>query len=79
MSIKSMIREIALSAKDASRLLRTIKRKEKDAALESIARKLIERKSEIMIQNKKDLVAAKEKGLSPAMLDRLTLDEKTIN
>ncbi len=79
MSIKSMIREIALSAKDASRLLRTIKRKEKDAALESIARKLIERKNEIMIQNKKDLIAAKEKGLSPAMLDRLTLDEKTIN
>lgn len=79
MSIKSMIREIALSAKEASRLLRTIKRKEKDAALESIARKLVERKDEIMIQNKKDLAAAKEKGLSPAMLDRLTLDEKTIN
>jgi glutamate-5-semialdehyde dehydrogenase len=79
MSIKSMIREIALSAKDASRLLRTIKRRDKDAALESIAKKLIERKDEIMIQNKKDLVAAKEKGLSPAMLDRLTLDAKTIN
>jgi glutamate-5-semialdehyde dehydrogenase len=79
MSIKAMIREIAVSAKEASRHLRTLKRKEKDAALESIARKLIERKNDIMIQNKKDLIAAKEKGLSPAMLDRLTLDEKTIN
>ncbi|NLA74588.1 MAG: glutamate-5-semialdehyde dehydrogenase [Deltaproteobacteria bacterium] len=79
MPIKSMVREIALSAKDASRQLRTIKRKEKDAALESIARKLVEYKNDIMVQNKKDLTAAKEKGLSPAMLDRLTLDEKTIN
>ncbi len=79
MPIKSMIREIATSAKDASRLLRTINRKEKDAALESIGRKLVERKNEIITRNKKDLAAAKEKGLSSAMLDRLTLDEKTIN
>ncbi len=79
MSIKTLINEIALSAKEASRLLRTLKRKEKDAALESISRKLIERKDEIMIENKKDLDAAKKKGLSPAMLDRLTLDDKTVN
>lgn len=79
MPIKSMIHEIALSAKEASRDLRVIKRKEKDAALASIARKLIEHKNDIIGQNKKDLAAAKEKGLSSAMLDRLTLDDKGIN
>ena len=79
MSIKTMIHEIAVSAKEASRSLRTVKRPEKDAALESIAKKLIERKTEIQAENKKDLDAAAEKGLSQAMIDRLTLDNKTIN
>ena len=79
MSIKQMINEIAVAAKEASRNLRTINRQEKDAALESIARKLIERKNDIQTENKKDLDAAREKGLSPAMIDILTLDDKTIN
>jgi glutamate-5-semialdehyde dehydrogenase len=79
MSIKQMINEIAVAAKEASRNLRVVKRQEKDAALESIARKLIERKNDIQTGNKKDLDAAGEKGLSPAMIDRLTLDDKTIN
>ncbi|MGD9161385.1 MAG: glutamate-5-semialdehyde dehydrogenase [Desulfobacteraceae bacterium] len=74
-----MINEIAVAAKEASRNLRVVKRQEKDAALESIARKLIERKNDIQTGNKKDLDAAGEKGLSPAMIDRLTLDDKTIN
>ena len=79
MSIKQMISEIAIAAKEASRSLRTVKRREKDAALESIAKKLIERKNAIQTENKRDLDAAREKGLSPAMIDRLTLSDKTIN
>ncbi len=79
MSVKQMINEIAVAAKEASRSLRTIKRNEKDAALESIAKKLIERKNDIQSENKKDLDAAIVKGLSPAMIDRLTLSDKTIN
>ena len=79
MSIKQMINEIAVAAKEASRGLRTVKRNEKDAALESIAKKLIERKNDIKTENEKDLAAARDKGLSPAMIDRLTLDDKTIN
>ena len=79
MSIKTMINEIAVSAKEASRGLRTIKRNEKDAALQSIAKKLVERKHEIKSENEKDLALARKKGLSPAMIDRLTLDDKTIS
>ncbi|MBN2417974.1 MAG: glutamate-5-semialdehyde dehydrogenase [Deltaproteobacteria bacterium] len=79
MSVKTMIHEIAVAANEASRILRTVKRQEKDAALESIAKKLIEHKSKIQTENKKDLDAAREKGLSPAMIDRLTLNDKTIN
>ena len=62
MSIKTMIHEIAASAKEASRHLRTVNRQGKDASLESIAKKLIERKNEIQTENKKDLDTAKEKG-----------------
>lgn len=79
MSIKQMINEIALSAKEASRSLRTVKSRQKDAVLESIAVKLAERKNDIQNENKKDLKAGKEKGLSPAMIDRLTLDDRIIN
>ncbi len=79
MSVKQMISEIAAAAKNASRGLRTLKSDEKNAALESIAKKLLERKDEIQKENEKDLAAAREKGLSPAMIDRLTLDDKTIN
>lgn len=79
MSIKNMINEIAVAAKEASRRLRTVKRLEKDAALGSIAKKLVERKNDIQTENKKDLDAAREKGLNSAMIDRLTLDDKTIN
>lgn len=78
MSIKSMINDIAVSAKKASSRLRTIKREEKDATLASIANKLVERQNDIAIENEKDLKAVREKGLSPAMIDRLTLDSKTI-
>jgi glutamate-5-semialdehyde dehydrogenase len=43
------------------------------------AEALLQEKAIIQKENEKDLAAGREKGLSAAMLDRLTLDEKTIN
>lgn len=73
-----MIEQMARDAKDASRQLRKAGRGKKDAALGLMAAKLIERKESIQKENDKDLSLAREKGLSSAMIDRLTLDEKTI-
>lgn len=73
-----MIEQMARDAKDASRQLRKVGRGKKDAALELMASRLIKRKKSIQKENEKDLSLAREKGLSSAMIDRLTLDEKTI-
>jgi len=78
MSVDQMIKEMAAAAKKASGKLRTIRKEEKNAVLDSIARKLIEREGDISSENEKDLNAAKEKGISSAMIDRLKLDSKTI-
>ena len=78
MSIERMIEEMARDAKDASRQLRKVGRGKKDAALALMATRLIKRKESIQKENDKDLSLAREKGLSSAMIDRLTLDEKTI-
>ena len=78
MSIQSMIEKMAKDAKAASSTLRRAQRKEKDAALTLMANRLGERKKNIQKENQKDLDLAREKGLSSAMIDRLTLNDKTI-
>ena len=78
MSTQSMIERMAKDAKAASRALRKAQREEKDAALTLMANRLGERKKNIQKENQKDLDLAREKGLSSAMIDRLTLNDKTI-
>jgi len=73
-----MIEKMAKDAKAASRVLRKVGREEKDAGLKLMAKRLGERKAHIQKENEKDLSLARERGLSSAMIDRLTLDEKTI-
>ena len=78
MSLVGMIKKMAKEAKKASRLLRSIERAQKDAALELMADKLTERKADIIRENKRDLIKAQDAGFSSAMIDRLTLDKKVI-
>lgn len=78
MSIERMIEEMAGDAKSASRQLRKVDRGKKDAALKLMADKLIQKEEAIKKSNKKDLSLAEEKGLSSAMIDRLTLDDNVI-
>ncbi len=62
------------AAADAAVLPMTTKAK----ILRDIARKLRERRSYLQEENRKDLEKARKKGLSAAMLDRLTLSDKVI-
>src|SRR5689334_8263097 len=50
----------------------------KNRALAAIATALRARKAELLAANAKDMEAARSKGLSGAMLDRLALDDKRI-
>ncbi len=66
------------AAKRASRVLATLGSDIKNAALEAIAGALVERASEILEANARDLDAGRESALSAALLDRLALDERRI-
>lgn len=78
MSLEKMIKDMTKAGKEASRELRKVSRARKDEALQLMAGKLMEREKAIRQENEKDLASAKEQGLSSAMLDRLTLDAKTL-
>ena len=61
------------AAKAASRVLAIAGTAKKNEALEAIAKVLTERQEEWLSANAEDIAAAKEAGMRPAMLDRLTL------
>jgi glutamate-5-semialdehyde dehydrogenase len=66
-------------AKKASYQLSNISTIIKDNALQAIADELIKNEDKILEANNKDLTNAKEKGISGALLDRLTLNNKRIS
>jgi glutamate-5-semialdehyde dehydrogenase len=72
------VAETCALAKEASRTLATLSSGVKDAALEAVAAALIDRTEEILEANARDLQDAPDAGLSPALLDRLTLSERRI-
>ncbi len=78
MDIKSYITEKGKKAKEAARRLATISTAVKDNALLAMADALEREAERLRVGNLKDLEAARKKGLSPAMIDRLTLNEKRI-
>ena len=61
------------AAKTASRVLAMAGTARKNEALEAIAAALTARQEEWLAANAEDIAAAKEAGMRPAMLDRLTL------
>lgn len=68
----------AAQVKAASRVLARMTTDRKNQALLAIAREIDGNREAILAANRKDLDAGREKGLSTAFLDRLTLDEKRI-
>lgn len=78
MSIKDEVLNIARSAKDASLVLSRLDTAIKNKALINMADALVKNALSLKEENKKDLLAAEKKGLSKAMIDRLTLSDKVI-
>ncbi len=72
------VSEICSAAQRAARVLATLDSGTKNAALEAIARSLVERTAEILEANRRDLEAGREAGLSEALMDRLALDSARI-
>ncbi|MBI5180179.1 MAG: gamma-glutamyl-phosphate reductase, partial [Nitrospirae bacterium] len=78
MTIKSAMLKLAQDAKEASLRLARLNSNIKNSALIRMADELIKQADVLKEANKKDLQDAKDKGLSPAMIDRLTLSDKVI-
>jgi glutamate-5-semialdehyde dehydrogenase len=72
--IKKFVLDKAQKAKAASRKLANISTEIKNTALFKMAAGLEQDAAGLIEANKKDLIAAGQKGLSKAMIDRLTLD-----
>ncbi len=79
MNLQQELEQIGRRARTASNKLRSLSSGIKDAALLAIARDLRASREYIKRENAKDLEAAKAKGLSAAMLDRLELTDKRID
>ena len=72
------IKQIAKSARQASLKLASIDTNVKNKALLNMAEGLLKDAGAIKEANKKDIKAAEGKGLSKAMLDRLTVSDKVL-
>ena len=73
-----MTTSLAVRALDASRELATMDTQAKNAILQSIATGLEASSAALLSENRKDLDAGRENGLSDAMLDRLALTPERI-
>lgn len=78
MDIKKFVLDKAQKAKAASRKLANISTEIKNTALFKMAAGLEQDAAGLIEANKKDLIAAEQKGLSKAMIDRLTLNPDRI-
>jgi glutamate-5-semialdehyde dehydrogenase len=78
LDIKQYVSDKAKKAKGASRQLANISTEIKNNALFKMAVGLEKETANLIVENKKDLVVAEQKGLSKAMIDRLTLNADRI-
>ena len=78
LNIKDYMHKLGTSARAASRLISNADSNAKNQALTHIAEAVLREKTMLLNANKQDLEAAKAAGLDDAMLDRLTLTEKSI-
>ena len=77
-SIRNTVESMARKAREAGRGMLRLSTEVKNNVLARMAEALMEQKDSIRQENEKDLAAGREKGLSSAMLDRLTLSDKVM-
>ncbi|MEW6657026.1 MAG: glutamate-5-semialdehyde dehydrogenase [Thermodesulfobacteriota bacterium] len=78
MDIPQVIRRMAVDAKTAARKLAALSRGVKDRVIIRVADLLKEQQARIQAENRRDVAAAREQGLSAAFIDRLTLSDKVM-
>ncbi|OKY74476.1 MAG: glutamate-5-semialdehyde dehydrogenase [Desulfobulbaceae bacterium DB1] len=78
-TIQETIKKMAGQAKAASRKMTALSTESKNRVLLRMACALDEQKDYIRRENDKDLAAGRAKGLSAAMLDRLSLSDKVMS
>ena len=78
MDIKEFVTQKAIEAKAGARSLAKTSSEHKNKALIRMAEALKERSADIIAENKKDIEFAEKKGLSKALIDRLTITEKRV-
>ena len=78
MDIKRYVYNLAVEARAGARSLAKASSSQKNLALVKMAEALKERAPKLISENKKDIGYAEKKGLSKALIDRLSLNEKRI-
>ncbi len=78
MEIRHYVADKAREAREGARGLARALSGQKNAVLLEMAHLLKKRSKDLIVENKKDVVLAREKGLSKALIDRLTLNEKRV-
>jgi len=76
--MKEKIATIAGNAREASRKTAIVSVNEKNAVLETMSEMLGDRARFLIEENQRDLDKGRDKGLSPAMLERLRIDDRGI-
>jgi len=79
MNIQQYMQNMGIEARKASRFMASADTNIKNLALMHIATAILREKTALLVANKLDLDAARANGLDEAMLDRLTITEKSIN
>jgi len=77
-NIKEYMQDLGKNARAASRLIASADTNAKNHAITHIAQAILREKKSLLAANKQDVDAARTNGLDSAMLDRLTLTEKSI-
>jgi glutamate-5-semialdehyde dehydrogenase len=78
MDLRSFVMNKALEAKEGSRAIARASSEQKNNALLKMAEAIRKKSKELQKANKKDIDFAKKKGLTKAMIDRLTLTSKGV-
>ncbi len=78
-NIQAYMQSIGKAAREASRAMARADTNTKDNALLAIADAIMRDQARLLAANQQDLDTAKANGMEAAMLDRLTLTEKTIH
>ena len=75
----TLINQMGRAAKGAAAILAVASTDQKNAALSAAAKAIIASEAAILAANAEDMAAGREKGLTPALLDRLMLDSNRIH